>query len=105
MDALVATRVAVGVVDDHVVRGDGEVNPQLITGQTALGLGRAEYSGNINTPSESPEQMCDQTVETGTDRYTISNKCKMIPTTHPDGNAECLCQKTGSCYLRTPSIT
>lgn len=57
MDALVATRVAVGVIDDHVVRGDRKVNPQLIAGQTALGLGRAEYSGNINAPSESPEQM------------------------------------------------
>lgn len=37
--ALVAARVAVRVVDDHVVRGDRQVDPQLITGQTTLGLG------------------------------------------------------------------
>lgn len=39
VDALVAARVAVCVVDDHIVRGDREVDAQLITGQTTLGLG------------------------------------------------------------------
>lgn len=41
VDALVAAGVAVRVVDDDVVRGDGQVNPQLVAGQAALGLGRA----------------------------------------------------------------
>lgn len=40
VDALVAAGVAVCVVDDHVFRGDGQVDPQLVAGQTALGLGR-----------------------------------------------------------------
>lgn len=39
VDALVAAGVAVRVVDDHVFRGDGQVDPQLVAGQTALGLG------------------------------------------------------------------
>ena len=38
MDALVAAGVAVRVVDDHIVRGDWEVDPQLVPGQAALGL-------------------------------------------------------------------
>lgn len=38
VDALVAAGVAVGVVDDHVVRGDGQVDAQLVAGQAALGL-------------------------------------------------------------------
>lgn len=44
VDALVAARVAVCVVDDHVVRGNGQVNSQLIAGQTSLSLqGRRSY--------------------------------------------------------------
>lgn len=39
VDALVAAGVAVRVVDDHVVRGDGQVHTQLVAGQAALGLG------------------------------------------------------------------
>lgn len=39
VDALVAAGVAVRVVDDHVVRGDGQVDAQLVAGQAALGLG------------------------------------------------------------------
>lgn len=39
VDALVAAGVAVRVVDDHVFRGDGQVDAQLVAGQTALGLG------------------------------------------------------------------
>lgn len=39
VDALVAAGVAVCVVDDDVFRGDGQVDPQLVAGQTALGLG------------------------------------------------------------------
>lgn len=39
VNALVAAGVAVRVVDDHVVRGDGQVDPQLVAGQAALGLG------------------------------------------------------------------
>lgn len=39
VDALVAAGVAVRVVDDDVFRGDGQMDPQLVAGQTALGLG------------------------------------------------------------------
>ena len=38
VDALVAAGVAVRVVDHHVVGGNGEVDAQLVAGQTALGL-------------------------------------------------------------------
>lgn len=41
VDALVAAGVAVRVVDDHVVGGNRQVNPQLVTGQASLRL-RAE---------------------------------------------------------------
>lgn len=44
VDALVPAGVAVRVVDDHVVRGDGQVNPQLVAGQAALGLGTQRRS-------------------------------------------------------------
>ena len=37
--ALVAAGVAVCVVDHHVVRGHRQVDPQLVTGETALRLG------------------------------------------------------------------
>lgn len=39
VDALVAAGVAVCVVDDHIVRGDREVDTQLIARQATLGLG------------------------------------------------------------------
>lgn len=44
VNALVAAGVAVCVVDDHVVRGNGQVNPQLVAGQAALGLGTQRRS-------------------------------------------------------------
>lgn len=42
VNALVPAGVTVRVVDDHVVCGDGKVDPQLVAGQAALGLGRQE---------------------------------------------------------------
>lgn len=38
VDALVPAGVAVRVVDDHVVGGNRQVNPQLVTGQASLRL-------------------------------------------------------------------
>lgn len=49
VNALVAAGVAVRVVDDHVVCGDGQVNPQLVAGQAALGLRTQRTSqGEVN---------------------------------------------------------
>ena len=42
MYPLVAAGVTVCVVDDHVVRGDGQMDAELIARQTALGLAGEE---------------------------------------------------------------
>lgn len=58
VNALVTAGVAVRVVDDDVVRGDGQVNPQLVTGQTALGLGTQSAGQGLSANGErynSPE--------------------------------------------------
>lgn len=39
VNALVAAGVSMCVVYDYIVRGDRQVNPQLVAGQTTLGLG------------------------------------------------------------------
>lgn len=53
MDALVAAGVAVRVVDDDVFRGDGQVDPQLVAGQTALGLGDTRDGSGVYPLTES----------------------------------------------------
>jgi len=58
VDALVAAGVAVCVVDDHVVQGDRQVNPQLVTGEAPLGLGGAEDSQVMQGIHESCNKPC-----------------------------------------------
>lgn len=60
VDALVAAWVAVCIVDDHIVWGHGQVDPQLITWQATLGLEWQRIhmnTGDLIAPFESVNQM------------------------------------------------
>ena len=55
-----------GVVDDHVVRGNRQVNSELVAGQASLGLGGQRcqsHTSNTDAPSVRLKQMCDQSAE------------------------------------------